>query len=296
MNSYICALLFNGICRVSVPIFFMISGALILEQTVNYKKSLKRTGDILIKTVVWSVIFIIWDFFYLAESYNFQLMFAVPVRVHFWFLYVMVGIYLTVPLWQKLVSGASKELVRYFSIVFISVLGLIFVLTALKMPSTYHIPLFGASAYAGYFIMGYIIRHYIDEIKIKKWICALIIAGCALATDVFTLGATLEEGSHIETFSDFKSVFIAVAAMTVFYLFMKMKEPKHRKWITAISNHSFNIYMMHVFFLDIIQQNIDITKFTAWLGFPVFFVFLISASFGFSWIFEKAKGCRKLIF
>lgn len=296
MDSYVCALLFNGLCRISVPLFFMISGALILEQPTDYKKNNKRTVNILIKTVVWTIVFIVWDFFYLGQRYNFREIFATPVRVHFWFLFVMFGIYITIPLWQKLVSGDSKKLMKYFSVLFIAVMTVSFVLKMLKMHATYEIPLIGSSVYAGYFIMGYVIRHYIDEIKIKKWIPAVVWVLCVTATNLLTLFSSLKSRAHVESYSDFRSVFIGVAAMSVFYLCMKMKEPKGNKWISAISYHSFNIYMMHVFFLDIVQENIDITKFSAWLGFPVFFVFLMSFSFAFSWLFEKAKGKCKSFF
>ena len=119
MDSYVLAILVNGVCRVSVPIFFMISGALILEQPTDFKKNKKRTLNMLSKTVIWTVIYIVWDFLYLGEKYEIREMFSTPVRVHFWFLFVMVGIYATIPLWRKLVDGASKDLLRYFSILFI---------------------------------------------------------------------------------------------------------------------------------------------------------------------------------
>ena len=177
MSSYIGGILLNGICRVSVPIFFMISGSLLLEQPVNYKKNTKRTINMLIKTVLWTLIYIVWDFLYLGDKYKYVWhdMFEEPVRVHFWFLFVMVGIYATVPLWQKLVSGDSKELMKYFSIGFIIFTAIAFVVKFNRMHVTYEVPLLGTSTYACYFIMGYVIRHYIDDIKINKWISIAVI-------------------------------------------------------------------------------------------------------------------------
>ncbi|MBE7011928.1 MAG: hypothetical protein E7415_04560 [Ruminococcaceae bacterium] len=296
MDSYICALLFNGICRVSVPIFFMISGALLLEQPTDFKKNLKRTSDILIKLVVWTLVFIVWDFFYLGEGYSLRAIFSVPVRVHFWFLYVLFGIYLTIPLWRKLVEGASWGLIKYFSFIFIIVTAITSFINMMKMGISYEIPLVGSSCYAGYFIMGFIIRHYINEIKIKKWICISVLIACVSATNLLTLFTSVKTGVHVELFSSFCSIFVALPAMIIFYMVMKMKEPKEQKWMHFISKHSFNVYMMHVFFLDIIQVNVDISTFSAWLGFPVFFIFLLTMSLAFSWIFEKSKGKYKSLF
>ncbi len=290
IDSYVCALAFNGICRVSVPIFFMISGALLLEKPINLKKSINRTSNMLLKTVIWTLIYIVWGFLYLNEKYNFQEMFATPVRVHFWFMFVMVGIYATVPFWQKLVSDAPKELLQYFSILFIAISVIDFILKSNNMGVAYEIPLVGNCCYVCYFIMGYVIRHYIDEIKIKKWISLLIIIGCVIVTDSFTFLYTKKLGVHFEAFSGFQSVFIGLSAMSVFYLVLKMNNLKQCTFITIISKHSFSIYMTHVFFLDILQENLDVSKISAWIGFPLFFIILLATSFGFSWILDKAKA------
>jgi len=295
MDSYICSLLFNSICRVSVPIFFMISGALLLEQPVDFKKNNNRTISMLTKTIVWIMVYIVWDYFYLGERYNIKSIFTVPVRVHFWFMYVMIGICITTPLWQKMVSGDSKSFMKYFTVVFILVMAVTFVLNRMKMSITYEIPLFGNSCYAGYFIMGYFIRHYIDDLKINKWICVAVLLSCISITTILTYNATIKIGRHYEGFSDFRSVFIGVSAMIVFYLVMKMKSPKPRIWISFFSKHSFNIYMMHVFFLDILQQNINVTRISSWLGTPIFFVFMLSLSVIMSWLYERINGNKKSI-
>ena len=120
--------------------------------------------------------------------------------------------------------------------------------------------------------------------------CIAVLVISVVSTDLFTWLYTNKIGTHCETFSDFRTFFIALASMSVFLMAMKMKMPKQRMWITAISKHSFNVYMMHVFFLDILQQNIDPAKVSSWWGTPVFFIFMFSLSFAMSWIYEKAKG------
>lgn len=290
MYSYVGAVLLNGVCRVSVPIFFMISGSLLLEQPTNYKKNSKRTLNMLSKTIVWTIIYVVWDFLYLGQDYKLRSMFEEPVRVHFWFMFVMVGIYATVPLWQKLVSGDSRELMKYFSIGFIIFTAIAFVLKFFRMNVTYEVPLLGNSVYACYFIMGYVIRHYIDDIKVKKWISIVVIFACMAATDSLTVIYTLKRGIHYEAFSGFSSIFVALCALSLFYLFMKLKNLKHVKWMSVISRYSFGIYMTHVFFLDILQENVDITRINSFIGTPVFFVILLLSSLGFTWLFEKVKG------
>lgn len=287
MDSYICALLYNGLCRISVPIFFMISGALILEQPTDFRKNTARTLSLFVKTIIWIAVFFVWDYLYLGDVYDFALIFTVPIRVHFWFLYALLGIYITIPFWQKLVSGESKKLLGYFSILFIAILAIKFILNTQKMQVTYEIPLIESSVYAGYFIMGYVLRHYANQIKVKRWMCALVFLAGGTATTLLTLFASIKKNAHVEVFCDFRSFFIAVSALAVFLFVMKTEDFRHRPWLSLISKYSFNIYMIHVFFLDIIQENIDITNISAWIGFPIFFVFLFSMSFIFSFILGK---------
>jgi len=290
MHSYIGGVILNSICRVSVPLFFMISGALLLEQATDYKKNIKRTLNMLSKTVIWTVVYVVWDFLYLGDDYALKEMFAEPVRVHFWFMFVMVGIYATVPFWQKLVSGDSKALLKYLSIGFIVCSAIAFIAKYLKMSVTYEIPLIGGAPYVCYFIMGYAIRHYIDEIKIKRWVSIVAVAAGMAVTGILTVVFTLKRGIHYEAFSGFTSIFIVIPSLSVFYLFMKMNELKHFKWMSVISRYSFGIYMTHVFFLDILQENVDITKIASWYGAPLFFVIMLFASLGFTWLYEKVKG------
>lgn len=55
--SYIFSIIINGISRVAVPIFFMISGALLLDETLLVKKSVRRVGNTLAVLIVWSTIY-----------------------------------------------------------------------------------------------------------------------------------------------------------------------------------------------------------------------------------------------
>ena len=53
-KSYLISLIFNTICRVSVPIFFMISGTLLLDREFNKSKfySLQDIIVLLVITIV----------------------------------------------------------------------------------------------------------------------------------------------------------------------------------------------------------------------------------------------------
>ena len=66
-NEYIFSLILDTLARVSVPCFFMISGALLLGRDEPLKKHWHRLIRFLIPFIVWSIIYYFWNIYYLKE-------------------------------------------------------------------------------------------------------------------------------------------------------------------------------------------------------------------------------------
>ena len=58
-SSYVVSLIFSTFSRVSVPIFFMISGALLLDRKFDTKKYLKRIKKFILLIIVWDLVYLI---------------------------------------------------------------------------------------------------------------------------------------------------------------------------------------------------------------------------------------------
>ena len=111
--DYTIAALVNAMSRISVPIFFMISGALMAGRTPDLQKSLRRFFKYLAITVFWCVFYWIWGRFYLQKSYDFHDLLTVPTSKHLWYLYALLAIYLALPLIQTLIRGLSDKMLNY---------------------------------------------------------------------------------------------------------------------------------------------------------------------------------------
>ena len=74
IGEYSFSLLLNLLARISVPCFFMITGALLLGRQESLHKHAKRIFRFLIVLLVWSVIYMInkmsWAFSVAEESYD----------------------------------------------------------------------------------------------------------------------------------------------------------------------------------------------------------------------------------
>lgn len=296
--SYVFACIINGVSRISVPLFLMISGSLLIGRPVDIERNKMRVIKILKPLVIWSLVYALWNYYYRDRGYyNLKDTFEEPVKKHLWYLYVLIGIYLTLPFWQKLFSDMQEEMVKYFVLLYICLLTINFVLAFQHMEVRYQIPLVGSSCHLGYFIMGYIIRQYKEKIWLRR-IWASCIAVIAISMVIgSTMMYSFQKGSHVEDFFEYRNVLIGVAAMAVFYIVIKAKDfviPGGMGYFTEIvSKHSFNIYLAHILFLDILKEEISMRDFSAFLGVPMFSAMIFSATLLFSYILEQMSSFLK---
>ena len=187
---------FDGLQRWNVPIFVMISGALLIEK----EKSLRQlfTKNILKITIVY----ISWSLFYALVdvcinrnySINHFLREFVLGHYHMWFLLMLIGLYVIVPLLSLIVK--NRRMMVYFlflafllacvvpeanNIIHHVIPNLSDIIISLLAKTHFHFAL----GYSGYFILGFFLAH--TEIPQK----AEIVVYClGLVGVVFTIGVT----------------------------------------------------------------------------------------------------------
>jgi surface polysaccharide O-acyltransferase-like enzyme len=120
---------FTAVMGTSVPVFFMISGALVLHspKTLSIKYMWeKRFVKIFVPFVVWSLVAVAyfevinlinhgsvrWDVV-LNKLKNAP---GQPTTVHLWFMYALIPLYMLSPLLKKMLDALTKDLVRYLII------------------------------------------------------------------------------------------------------------------------------------------------------------------------------------
>ncbi|GKU77949.1 acyltransferase [Paenibacillus sp. L3-i20] len=293
----------NSVCRFAVPVFFMISGAMILRTEVKsiadfYKK---RILPLVVPLFAWSLIYGLYYQYVILKTrmgaWEFVLDFGYKLLtdrnyIHLWFLYAIIAIYMTVPLISKFVKLCSEKDLRYYlllwfivSIVYLLVSELILRITGkeIHIPSLY-IPFF--LGYLGYFILGYYLFHF-DLKPVFKHI--LFNAGIAsfFLTPLLTYFVSTQKGSLDEMFYgnySITSFFMAVAL----FLYFKEKDAsisrrindKIRIIIVSVSAASFSIYLIHLLVEMLIAKEISVDasflRTSASLFYNVITVFLIS--------------------
>lgn len=107
---------YSTITRFSVPVFFMISGALFLSapKSLSIKQLYFRNiAKIIVLLLFWEIIYQFYHTDFVLNSANLKTAFSNILngntQMHFWFLYVIVGIYFLLPIIKIFVSNADRK-------------------------------------------------------------------------------------------------------------------------------------------------------------------------------------------
>ncbi|WP_105744439.1 acyltransferase [Cronobacter dublinensis] len=237
---------YNSLSRCAVPVFVMISGALLIKKDIQilefYKKKIPQA---FIYLVSWSV------FYYVIFSNNekgfvdfLQTFFTKQTMYHLWYLYFIVGMYLLTP-FLSMIYYSLDEKQRLTALILI----LIFYQANLFQSLT-GINLSGKFNFAYFITLNWymMIGKYIHDIVLRgnNTLRVLTLFSLSIfATAVLNSWHSHYIGKPVSTFLDNYSLNTAIAAMCILYL-SKTKLPEKIKVLASkISPYTFAIYCVH---------------------------------------------------
>lgn len=267
--------------KAAVPIFFMISGALLLGKTDTYKVAYgKRAFRITVDIIIFSVLnFIVFDGDFSSFSLDFFTdMINKPYTVSFWYLYSYLAIMLLLPIWQKLAKVMSKkDFTVFLAILFFfnSAVPFLKYLEIIPSASNY----FTRNLLSGdifYFFLGYYICHILPDIlnsAAKKRAAISLSAVAFFSGIIFSWYRTAQEFYNDGKFSlNLDNVFgmhiVLPAAGLFIFVFLLFRNIKLSGWfaklLTIVSSATFGIYLTHYiiikmgnFLLELLKDNMN---------------------------------------
>ncbi len=261
--------IYNSMSRTAVPLFVMLTGALLLQPNkaeeplrVFFKKRWNRIG---IPVLFWGAVFFVWDFTVKGQVLTFvsvlQGVLAGPY-IHFWYVYILVGLYLITPLLRVIVAHADWRIIRYFLILWFVGTGMISLLTlsASISPQTvwFRDSIFILTGLVGYFILG----AYVTRLQFRRSLLylGLILGFVCTIIATYILVGTLGE-AYSQFFLDASSFSVIVASVALFLLLaaipnstIKEKFPRGSRVLKVVSQNSLPIYLFHVIVLEALQK------------------------------------------
>lgn len=249
--------------RISVPCFIMISGSFILSKKNNqsYKRFYKKTiVNIIIPTVLFSLFYLligIIQTFIGIEQNNISTPISNFIKgtsnESLWYLYMVIGIYLLVPLILKIKNNIKFDQFKNLAWIYL-------IITAPgNLASCHDIKWsIGLSvSYLGYFMIGYIIKEEIkDKQNNKKAISFITLGIITIFIDVFfkyitQISTNISINSSSIIFENNFNPFIMISSILIFKGFSYLKFNKN---IENLSKLTYPIYLIHIFVLLIIDK------------------------------------------
>lgn len=267
------------------PLFFMISGALLLPVTGSYRRFLgKRLVRVWIPFIVWSFVYIALSRIYQHENdwWTFFQMRWFWLRVTFlagWFVPAITALYLIYPVLSPWIKSASKRHLEYFLLLWLAA-GTLPYISLIIGEIDYNLSLLGTFyGLTGFAVAGYYFINYpfnLASLKQKAAILSVCVAGGVILPLIFLQWDYREDVSEV-----FNSNF-AVGTMCmgcIFFMFVVQVKSLGRflnRIVSCLAANAYGMYLSHIVLIYYVRfyQPSDLA-YSWWLPVADFFFALI---------------------
>ncbi|MFT4222682.1 acyltransferase [Dysgonomonas sp.] len=328
----------GSLVRPCVPLFVMISGVLLLPVGVDmatfYKKRARR---LIAPFVFWSMMLPILYYLYihsgieiispnivtedhtltatLIKLYTFLFNFSYDTTA-LWYVYMLIGLYLFMPIIGAWLKQASKKDVQWFLRIWIVSMCLPYLqmlAPLLGYEGNYgNMGLLGVcdwnpygmfyyfSGFLGYMVLAYYLTHHPLNWDWKKTLSVaipLFAIGYAITSGGFILTQEYYPGSYanLEIIWYFSGINVFLMTFSVFIIMQKIKV-KSSPFLKKTAALTFGIYLCHFIFVqlgyDLIYPGIPVPPF---LKIVIIAVFTFAISLLIIWLMSMNKITRKVI-
>ncbi|PWJ48228.1 acyltransferase [Faecalicatena contorta] len=265
---WLMSLTIQVIAHWAVPVFFMLTGANLMNYREKYSTEIyfkRRLLRIFIPFLAWSTIYLIWKYkLGWVEFSNGKELLSLylnnGIEGIFWFFYPLLAIYLSMPILAVFSDDKYKKTLYYLTalgILAYSFMPLLSGLFGVSYTGELNPPVIGG--YMIYVLLGWIFKHE----NFSKGICCLIYgAGVVGAICMFagTIVLSLKSGVLNDVFWGYMTFPTLFMACAVFLLVKKCRwkifeNKKVQSVAQKLSAASFGIYLIHIMIINLLLMN-----------------------------------------
>lgn len=250
----------------AVPVFFMITGALLIDFNKKYDLKTyfsKRINKTLLPYIIWSIIMAIALSYAHHTPHNFITTIFSGITIY-WFFIPLFCIYLCIPLFSSVPDEKKNFIFSYLVIIgFIINILIPFIISVFNLQIEYSLEIAVVSNFLIYPLIGYLIhKNDIGRKRIIFYILGLI--GLLLHI-IGTFYLSIDAGTIVQTYKGNENLPCFLYSIGVF-LFIKydlnkiMGHDKINKLVNYLSTYTFGVYLVHVFIIELITMTMPINK------------------------------------
>lgn len=337
--EFLSGALFGSLVRACVPLFVMISGVLLLpikaDMGTFYSKRAKR---ILIPLAFWSMVLPVLYYLYInfgiegtlnpgivMENYTLEATFTKMYTFLFnfnydttplWYLYMLIGLYLILPIISAWLTQASqKDIKRFLYIWIISTIVPYIQMAASSLGYTGNygsMGLFGEcywngfgifyyfSGFLGFAVLAYYLKRFPLNWSWKRTLSItipLFLVGYAITSLGFILTQKYFPGSYenLEIVWYFYGINVLMMTVAVFITVQKINISPS-PLLSKVAGLTFGVYLCHFivvqFGYDLVYSNLNLP---AYLQIPLIAIIAFTISLFIIWLMSLNKFTRKVI-
>ena len=297
LASWWTANVYDSAMRACVPLFLMLTGALVVPQKYELLVYLKKR---LIRIILP---FLFWNAVYDAYKYYVELpagaiqglsghinwlyaTFQKGAMYHFWYIYMCVGIYLFIPVISPWLRNTDKYEIIYFLCIWIFTLFESYPFFNFYAPK---IELQYFSGYLGYVVLGYFIATQPSEKQIFKGLAITAVLLGFLLTAFGVYYFSIKNHQLTETAYGNLTPNVLLMAAGIFYLVKQASWPPVSGIVKLICRNNYTIYLAHVLVLLLLQRaGINAFIINPILGIPLVTLLCLGITICLAWGLNKS--------
>ena len=242
-----------AIISIGVNLFIMISGYLLLDKTeeaiVFFKK---RILNILPLFLVFNIIYI-----YFGKIPIIPVLKGKAISAsHFWYIYMILGLYLLTPWLQKVLKYAEKETLFVVFLWFLcNILN-----PYLRYFNLAEIPFsnFPLTGFIGYYILGYFVKKYDNKVKRTSFILIIVIYVLGFLLSFLSTKYVLTvTGKRVSDFFDKNSLGTFITTISFFVFWCKFNFSKRDRIIKIVADSTYFAFLVHLIVLHFVIKISD---------------------------------------
>ncbi len=290
----------NSVSRWAVPVFIMITGALLLSDARPFQPTVffqKRFAKVLIPFLAWSAFYAVFSG-WTGSGFDWQ-----PVTealgefvhhqtyYHLGFFYYFLPLYFLIPIYRWIITQQGKTGIGLFLAMWLFTTTLF--MFRVDGPWSNQIWLF-----SGYLMLGYVL-YQVVPLTNRTVLLAFSFGGLALLVTIYgVISGSVESGEYtVGRWLSYKTINTVMAASMVFMICRKFADSLSKsalRIVAFISRYSLGIYLLHPIFLWPLYQ-LELPLLHPLVGLPLWVVFSGGAALFSSWWLAKYKATRWLV-
>ncbi|MDO5695534.1 MAG: acyltransferase family protein [Eubacteriales bacterium] len=284
----------------AVPCFLMVTGALLLtpEKPLTCRKVYTRyLPRILGALVVWTPLFALFDVVASGTPMNgeriveaFRHIIVGDGWTHLWYLYLLIGLYLLMPFFQRALIASSRRELYVLTGILVVFLSIVPFLQSTGFVIGFTIPV--TTIFPLYLLLGYGLRTG----RFRRLGIPLFLAGTAASGFIFIYMMRTGLETKGSWFWSYASLFIIVQAVGLFLTVQRLfRNHRSGRILRLLDETSFGVYLLHMVFIRLLFHHWRINLLNRPLLFALAVIGIYLLSFILTAVGRRVPLLRKIL-